>query len=154
MTSLDLRTEFLFDMQADVGVKHDIGTTAFGRRRVYVVSGGTFTGPKLSGTVLPGGADWLVRGTDGTSELDVRATLMTDDGQLIYTYYRGIFDMSADVKERLDRGEEVSDSEYYYRTTPRFETGSDSYGWLNRVVAVGVGRKTETGIAYRVFQVL
>ncbi|GGT43202.1 DUF3237 domain-containing protein [Streptomyces chromofuscus] len=150
----ELRTELLFTLEADVEERQDIGETAFGRRRVYMVSGGRFVGPMLRGELLPGAGDWLVRGSDGTSELDVRATLRTDDGHLIYNYYRGIYHVSPEVKARMDQGEEVSPSEYYFRTTPRFETGSEKYAWLNRTIAVGVGRKTTGGIAYHVYRVL
>ncbi|MFE1802434.1 MULTISPECIES: DUF3237 domain-containing protein [unclassified Streptomyces] len=154
MKNLELRTELLFELRAEVESRLDIGDTAFGRRRVYVVSGGTFSGPLLRGEILGGAGDWLVRGADGTSELDVRATLSTDDGELIYNHYRGIYHVPPEVKARMDGGEDVPPSTYYFRTTPRFETGSAKYGWLNRTVAVGVGRRTSTGIAYRVYRVL
>lgn len=149
-----LNTELLFDLEATVVETQHIGDTPFGRRRIYVVSGGRFRGPRLSGVLLAGGTDWLMKGTDNVSELDVRATLRTDDGCLIFYHYRGIYHVSPDVKERIDRGDAVDPSEYYFRTSHRFETGEPTYAWLNRILAVGVGRRTEHGIAYRVFQVL
>ncbi|MEO3973604.1 DUF3237 domain-containing protein [Streptomyces sp. CAU 1734] len=151
---LELRSELLFSLEAEVEERQDIGETSFGRRRVYVVSGGTFVGTRLRGEILPGAGDWLVRGSDGTSELDVRATLRTDDGHLIYNHYRGIYYVSPEVRSRMNSGEDVAPSEYYFRTTPRFETGSKKYAWLNRTIAVGVGRVTERGIAYHVYRVL
>jgi len=154
MTDDGLRTEFLFDLNATVTETQHIGDTPFGRRRIYVVSTGTFSGPRLSGVLLPGGTDWLMRGTDGVSELDVRATLRTDDDSLIYYHYRGIYHVDAQVKDRMDRGDPVQPSEYYFRTSHRFETGEPKYRWLNTVLAVGVGRRTDTGLAYRVYQVL
>jgi Protein of unknown function (DUF3237) len=154
VSELNLRSELLFDLDATITSRQDVGHTAFGRRRVYYISGGKFSGPQLRGELLPGGADWIMRGTGGTSEIDVRATLATDDGDLIYMHYRGIYHVRLEVKERLDRGDDVSPSEYYFRTTPRFETGSERYGWLNHTLAVGVGTVTETGIAYRIHQVL
>jgi len=153
-SSLELRTEILFDMEAEVVAQHDVGAAPFGKRKIYIVGDGMFAGPELRGKVLPGGADWLLKASNGISELDVRATLVTDDGQLIYTYYRGIYYTSQEVKKRMDSGEDVQASEYYFRTTPRFETGSARYEWLNRVIAVGVGQKTATGISYRVYRVL
>jgi Protein of unknown function (DUF3237) len=150
---LALSTEVLFDLEATVAARQDIGSTPFGRRRVYLVSGGRFVGARLRGEVLPGAADWLLRGADGTSEIDVRATLRTEDGHLVFVHYTGVYYAEPAVKERMDAGEQVAPTEYYFRTTPRFETGSAEYGWLNRVVAVGVGRRTGTGIAYRVYQV-
>lgn len=151
---LALQAEFLFDLVAEMGERQHIGQTAFGRRRVYVVSGGRFEGPALRGVLLPGAADWLTRGADGTSHIDVRATLRTHDEHLIYLHYTGVYHAAPEVKARMDRGEEVGPDEYYFRTTPRFETGAEQYAWLNRTVAVGVGQRTPTGIAYRVFRVL
>lgn len=149
-----LRSEPLFDLTADFEERYDVGPTAFGRRRVYRVANGRFDGPLLRGVLLPGAGDWVLKGADGTLELDVRATMRTDDDHLVYLHYRGVFAASAEVAARMDAGAPVGPEEYYYRTTPRFETGSTMYGWLNTVVAVGVGRRTDTGVAYRVHRVL
>jgi len=53
------------------------------------VKGGTFEGPKLKGQLLPGGAEWQLIRPDGTTEIDVRLTLGTDDGQFVYMTYAG-----------------------------------------------------------------
>ena len=88
-------------------------------------------------------------------QLDVRATARTDDGHLIYIWYRGIMHAPPEILERMIQGErDIDPSEYYFRTTPVFETGSEKYRWLNRIVAVGVGRRTETGVAYTVYEIL
>jgi hypothetical protein len=65
--------------------------------------------------------------------------------------YRGIYIVTPEVRQRIRQGESVAPSEYYIRTTPFFETGAEQYGWLNRTVAVGVGRPTPTGVAYEVY---
>jgi Protein of unknown function (DUF3237) len=150
----DLKTELLFEMRADLAEPQDVGATPAGTRRIVPVTGGTFEGPKLKGAVLPGGGDWLLIRSDGVRQLDVRATLQTDDGHLIYVSYRGIFDVSPAVFQRLLQGEAVAPSEYYFRITPVFETGAEKYGWLNRLVAVGVGTRTPTGVAYTVYAIL
>ena len=154
MGRLDLRTEFLFECEATISRVDAIGATPFGRRRVYWVSGGTFLGPRIRGDILPWGADWIVRGSDGTSEIDVRATLRTHDEALIYYYYRGIYYSSSAATSTSHQASLVEPSEFYFRITPRFETGSKKYGWLNRVVAVGVGEAEENRVAYRVYGVL
>ncbi len=138
----DLKTELLFTMTADLEEGLDVGATPHGHRRIYYVTGGTFEGPKLKGEVLPGGGDWLLLRPDGSGELDVRATLRTDDGELIYTTYRGILRGAPDSPE------------FYFRSIPMYETGSEKYGWLNQIVAVGVGTLTPTGVSYSVYQVL
>jgi len=131
-----LGSEFLFDMQLDVGPAQELGP-----RRIVPVTGGTFHGPKLRGKALPGGGDWLIRRPDGATELNVRATLQTDDGELIYVWYRGIIFTPPG-------------GALYWRTTPVFETASEKYGWLNRVIAVGVGRRVPDKAAYWVYQIL
>ena len=118
------------------------------------MKGGTFEGPKLRGEVLPGGGDWLLLRPDGAGELDVRGTLRTDDGHLIYTYYRGIIHVPPEAMQRALRGETLDPSEYYFRTAPVYETSSGKYGWLNRIVAVAVGRFAPNWVGYRVYAIL
>jgi len=86
--------------------------------------------------------------------LDVRVTLEADDGALIYMTYRGLRHGPDDVMARVNAGEEVDPSEYYFRTAPFFETGSEKYAWLNNIVCVAIGRRNKKGPVYRVFEVL
>jgi hypothetical protein len=149
-----IELEHLFTVRFDVTAPRVLGATPFGERRIVEVTGGSFEGPKLKGTVVPGGGDWLLLRADGALQLDVRATLQTDDGALIYMTYRGVRHGPAAVIERLGRGEVVDPSEYYFRTAPFFETGSDTYGWLNRIVSVATGERLPSGPIYTVYQVL
>jgi hypothetical protein len=152
---LDLKTEFLFETKADLDPAIiNVGTTPHGARMIAYVKGGTLEGPKLKATVLPGGGDWFIVRPDGAILLDVRAVVRTDDAQIIYSYYRGLQVVPPAVRQRMQKGEPVDPSEYYFRTTPVFETASEKYGWLNRVVAVGVGAITRTGVAYKVYAIL
>jgi len=68
--------------------------------------------------------------------------------------YRGVRLVSPDVSARIARGERVDASESYQRIAPLFETASERYGWLNRIVSVGLGERTPGGVSYRVFEVL
>jgi steroid delta-isomerase-like uncharacterized protein len=145
---MDLIYEITMDAEVD-----DVGLTPLGHRRIVRVTGGRFAGPKLRGTVLPGGGDWLVERRDGTRVLDVRITLKTDDGHLIYAHYPGLFHATPAVMDRLARGEMVDTSEYYFRTAPLFETASATYDWLNRVLAVGIGRRTPRQVSYTVYAI-
>jgi hypothetical protein len=150
-----LKTQFLCELSADLEAPLQIGATPHGTRRIIYVKGGSVTGPKLKGEVLPGGGDWLLARPDGALELDVRGTLRTDDGHLIYVYYRGILHAPPAIFQRMQQGErDIDPAEYYFRTTPVFETGSEQYGWLNRIVSVGVGRRTPSGVAYMVYAIL
>lgn len=150
----EIRTAHLFTITLSVGKVQNLGRTPFGERRIAPVLGGRFEGPKLKGTVEEGGSDWLLVRPDGATQLDVRLTLKTDDGQLIGMTYRGYRHGPAAVIERLNRGEAVDASQYYFRTAPFFETASEKYGWLNRIVAVATGHRPPEGPVYEVFEVL
>ncbi len=146
-------TELLYEIAMDAEID-DLGQTPLGHRRIVRVTGGTFEGPRLRGTVLPGGGDWLVERADGVRQLDVRITLRTDDGALIYAHYPGLFHAAPGVMDGLLRGETVDPSEYYFRTAPMFETAAEKYAWLNRVLAIGIGRRTSRQVCYTVYAVL
>ena len=47
--------------------------------------------------------------------------------------------------------ESLPEDSYYFRIQPIFETGDERYGWLNALVAAGVGRRTAKGVRYRIF---
>ena len=150
----EIRTAHLFMITLKVGQVQNLGKTPLGERRIAPVLGGRFEGPKLKGTVEEGGSDWLLVRPDGATQLDVRLTLRTNDGQLIGMTYRGYRHGPAAVIERLSRGEAVDPSQYYFRTAPFFETASDKYGWLNGIVAVATGHRPPEGPVYEVFEVL
>ena len=109
--------------------------------------------PAAPRTSAAGGASALLR-ADGTLQVDVRATLKTDDDALIYMTYRGIRHGPPEVMERLNKGEKVDPSEYYFRIAPFFETGAEKYDWLNRVVSVGTGQRLASGPLYEIYQIL
>jgi hypothetical protein len=150
----EIRTTPLFTVRLKVGTVQILGKTPLGDRRIAPVLGGRFEGAKLNGTVEEGGSDWILIRPDGVTQLDVRLTLKTDDGHLIGMTYRGYRHGPASVMERLNRGETVDASEYYFRTAPFFETASEKYGWLNRVITVATGHRPPEGPVYHVFEVL
>jgi hypothetical protein len=124
-------------------------------RRTAPLTGGHFEGPHLRGTVLPGGsADWLLLRSDGVLELDLRATLRTEDGALISMKYFGLRHGPPDVIAALGRGETVDPASYYFRTAPRFETAHPRYAFLNRLVAVASGDRRAEGPIYTIHEVL
>ena len=149
-----LRTEFLFEIKMALLPPQNVGVTPYGDRRIRYLEGGTFSGPKIHGEVLPWGADWVLLRSDGARYLDVRLTLRADDDHLVYVTARGIMDVSPETFQRLVGGEDVSPEDYYFRTTPLFETASEKYAWLNRVVAVTVGSIRGTAVRHMVYAVL
>ena len=150
----EIRTTHLFKMTLEVAGMQLIGATPTGNRRIGLVAGGTFEGARLRGKVLPGGADWIVVRPDGVTTLDVRLVLETDDGAAIGMTYRGLRHGPAEVMDRLNRGEVVDPSTYYFRITVAFETATAKYAWLNGAAFVGTGDRTPSGPIYDVFEVL
>jgi hypothetical protein len=132
----------------------ELGDGPLGRRRVIPISGGTFSGERVSGRVLAGGADWQVIRADGVAELDARYTLETGDGALIYVRNFGYRHGPAEVMRRLMAGEAVDPAAYYMRTTPRFETGAKRYLWMNRIICVARGARRAAAVELEVFEVL
>lgn len=145
------RLELLYEMHVDLEAPQLIGQTPLGNRQIFYVRGGSFKGPRLRGDVLPGGGDWALIRADGVLQLDVRATLRTDDGALVYAWYYGVLDASQEVYRRIFAGEDVPVSEYYFYTAPMFQTGAPEYQWLNRMLAAGKGKVVPGGVEYRVF---
>ena len=145
------RFQHLYDMTVQLEPPQMIGLTPQGTRQIFHVRSGTFEGPRLKGELLPGGGDWFLLRPDNVGELDVRVTLKTHDGALIYATYRGIFSASQEAWEKLYKGEPVDRDQYYFYTAPIFQTSATDYLWLNRILAVGIGTAVPGGVAYRVF---
>jgi hypothetical protein len=116
----------------------EIGATSRGTLAIFPVTGGSFAGERLRGSVLAGGGDWVTRLPDGSFELDLRVTLQTDDGALIYMTFTGIRD----------------DGRQYFRTLPRFETAAPHYAFLNGLLAVGVGEIGPDGPVHAIDEIL
>jgi len=142
-------------MQVTVARVLDVGAVPSGTRRIAPLAGGTFEGPRLRGVVLSGSsADWLLLRPDGVLELDLRATLQTDDGALISMKSLGLRHGPPDVIAALGRGEAVDPSTYYFRTMPRFETAHPAYAFLNRLITVATGDRRPEGPVYAIYEVL
>jgi hypothetical protein len=148
-----LNLQPLFNAEITLAAPQELGDTPLGRRRIIGITGGRFSGERLSGRVLAGGADWQVIRADGVADLDARYTLETSDGALIYVRNRGYRHGPPEVLQKLSSGESVDPSLYYMRTTPRFETGDARYAWLNRIVCIATGARRATSVALEVFEV-
>ena len=149
-----IRTRTLFVLRLKVRKLQIVGATPGGFRRVGVVFGGSFAGERLAGAVLDGGNDWQMLRDDGALTLDVRLVLQTTDGATIGMVYRGLRHGPPETLERIEKGEAVDPSSYYFRITPYFETTAPQYGWLNRVVSVGAGHRQTDGPVYSIFEIL
>lgn len=150
-----IETRPLFQIRLQVPQVLHIGDTPLGRRRIAAVTGGDFEGERLRGIVVPAPAgDWLLQRQDGVTVLDVRLLLRTDDDEHIYMSYRGLRHGPPEVMARLAAGEAVDPKSYYFRMAPVFETASQKYAWINKIVAVGTGRREASGPIYSVEEVL
>jgi Protein of unknown function (DUF3237) len=150
----DPRLRKVYRLEATLARPLDLGDTAQGRRRIVLLTGGAFTGPEINGKLLPGAsADWQILLADGTALGDIRHTLQTDSGDLLYVQSRSIRHGSAEVLARLGRGEEVDASEYTFRTSTRIETAVPQLDWLNKGVFISVGGRQATGVIYETYLV-
>jgi hypothetical protein len=140
-------------LDVDIANAAQIGSTPVGRRTIAPVTGGTFAGERLNGKVLPGGADWVLFRSDGAMLIDVRLTLETDDGALLYLAYEGRFIGEPDAMMELAQGKALDPDSYSLATVARFESGDDRYSWLNTVVAVGTGEQTGFNPKYTIYEI-
>jgi hypothetical protein len=149
----DIKTEFLFGLTLEVEVSN-LGDTPYGSRRVGRFGPGGFEGPKLKGTVLPGGACWMLMRSDDVLEIEARIILETDDKQQIYMTWKAFRHGPGEVIDRLNRGDTVDPETYYFRATPFFETSSEKYSWMNRICSIATGSRKAGRRTFEVFQVL
>lgn len=126
----------------------------WGAYSIGYIEHGEFDGQRLKGRVLPGGGDWPSLSNDGQDSysVNVRAVWETHDGARIYVQYYGYIVLPPMLIESAAPLHQLDPTAYYFRTAPTFRTGDARYTWLNKVLCVGVGRFTEAGLGYRIFQ--
>ena len=119
--------EFALQLKVNIGEAYGIENTQHGRRTIVPITGGTFEGPRLKGTILNGGADYQLNGEKRT-ELEAIYCIRTDDGVNIHVRNKGIIYDGKDADGRPT---------FYFRAAPQFEAPADSkYGWLNNALFV------------------
>jgi len=132
----------------------EFGATPAGTRRVINILGGTVTGERLNGRILPGGADWQVIRSDEVADISARYTIEADSGALILVSSDGVRHGPPEVIARLARGEDVDPALYYFRTAMRFETAGDDVAWLNGIIAIAKGKREANAVILDVYEVL
>jgi hypothetical protein len=148
-----LNSTYIGELMMEVTGSYMLGDAPVGKRRLDRLDKGHFKGPKVQAEMLTGGMDILLGGADGAVRPDVRLILKLDDGEILLIQYRGVRHAPAEVMQRIAKGERVPPTEYYLRTSLVFETASKKYGWMNRIVGVGVGRREPTAVFYDVFEI-
>ncbi len=134
---LTYQTEHLFSYRATIAAPEVIGPCPGDIRLNFPLTGGEVSGPKLSGKVKGGGADFATLRTDGVILVDVRGTLESDDGALIDIAYQGVLDLGEDGYANFLKG--VMPPELKVRAAPRFRTAHPAYQWLNRLQCFSIG---------------
>lgn len=149
--SLPIGLSLLFDLYVNVAEEHLLGKVPLSERRLYFGATGWFSGPGLKGKLINGG-DWLRVRQDGVIVQDVGFLLQTDDGAGIAYRHRGIRHDSTNFPAPFSPGQQPGSSPYFF-TTPEFETSDVRYDWLNRIIAVGRGKKEGLTLQYSVYAV-
>ncbi len=121
--------EFALQLRVTIDGAYTVGDTEHGKRIVIPITGGTFEGPRLKGTILPGGADYQMATADGSrTELEAIYSIKTDDGIYIHVRNRGLV---------CDGKDPQGQPYYYFKAAPQFEAPRDSrYAWLNNALFV------------------
>ncbi|MFJ9080502.1 DUF3237 domain-containing protein [Streptomyces sp. NPDC102278] len=131
--------DFAFEIRAEVSDTLHIGHGDGEVTEFTPITGGGVDGPRLRGTVLPGGGDWSsTRGE--VCELEARYLLRAEDGAVIDIVNRGYYRPTADTPDQFDGELQVSEAGHYYRTSPVFRTDAPAHRWLAETVFVGLAR--------------
>jgi hypothetical protein len=140
-------------LEVEVGAPVEIGRTPAGIRRIVPITGGTVSGPLLTGRVLPGGADFQVIRTGTETVADARYVLESDRGERVYVQNLALRTGSAEDVERLRQDLPVDPARIYFRSTPRFETEAPRLAELTSHVFVGSGVRHPRAVVFDFFQV-
>ncbi|MDL5157168.1 DUF3237 domain-containing protein [Actinomycetospora termitidis] len=140
--------EFLAHVDVELDAPVDLGVTDAGHRRIVPIVGGTVTGERFAGIVVPGGADWQVIHADGATTIDTRYLLRAHDGADVFIRTAGVRSGPPEVLAALARGEDADPASYYFRVHATFETSAPQYAWMTRVLTVAVARRRASAVVY------
>lgn len=140
------RLEFAFEELVTLGTAIAPGKTAYGARNMIPITGGTFEGPELKGTIVPGGWDWQLVRADGCIDVHADYMLRTDDGVVINVVNDGALCMP-----------KAGEAPRPVRTSPRFEAPLGRYQWLGQTAFIGTleaakGPMGEPAVRIRIYK--
>ena len=148
------RLEHVCDLAVTIAPPVEVGQTPAGLRRMIPITGGVVTGPRLSGKVLAGGADFqLILGGGTQAHLDARYVIELDDGSRVFVQNTALRFTSAENAQRIVRGEPVNPAEVYFRCQPRLEATAPQWAWLNESQFIGSGRRAPDGVFLSFYRV-
>jgi len=149
---MSITAEYLCTIQAEIDPPVTIARTGSMERRMIPITGGTVSG-RLSGTILPGGADWQYSYDSGLADLEARYCLSLEDGAAVEVQSSGIRSGDPRVMEKLYTGGDVAPDEYYFRTAIKFRTSAERYAWLTRILCVGIAGRDKENVIIRLFEI-
>jgi hypothetical protein len=129
----------VYCLKAVTGPQLDFGNVPGGRRWIVPLVGGTFTGPELSGSLLPGGSAYWQVLPDGSARAEIRYTLQTDRGVPIYVRSSGVG--------------QAEPAEHLLHAATQIETAEPHLDWLNNGVFVTVAGRTAVSLLYETYLV-
>ena len=150
----ELATKYVFTLTVRIGEVTSVGETGHGVRRIIPILGGEVRGEGVSGKICAFGADFQIIRPNELIELEAKYAFETDDGAVVYVENRGIRFGPVDLLQKLKRGEPVDPELIYFRTVPRFETGTEKYRWLMENLFVGSAARHADRVVIDVHQVL
>jgi hypothetical protein len=130
---------YAFSVRATLAAPLEQGEIDGKRKRFIAITGGTVSGPRLEGDVLPGGGDWQTIAPGGLTEVWARYSLKAKDGTVIAITNAGVRTAAPEVIEALAKGEDVDPSLYYFRTAASFDVRKGPHEWLKRTLFVARG---------------
>jgi hypothetical protein len=149
-----LSTKYVFTITAHIGGVTSAGEIGHGVRRIIPVIGGEVKGAGINGKVCAFGADYQIIRPSELIELEAKYAFKTDDGAVVYVENKGIRFGPIDLLQKLKRGEPVDPKLIYFRTVPKFETGSEKYRWLMENLFIGSAARHPDRVVLDVHQVL
>ena len=149
-----LATKYVFTITVEIGGVTSAGETGHGVRRIIPITGGTVKGDGINGKVCPFGADFQIIRPNELIELEAKYAFETDDGAIVYIENKGLRFGPIDLLQKLKRGEPVDPKLIYFRTVPKFETGSEKYRWLMENLFIGSAARHADRVVIDVHQVL
>ena len=149
-----LATKYVFTLTVRIGEVTSAGETGHGVRRIIPILGGEVRGAEVNGKVCAFGADFQIIRPNELIELEAKYAFETDDGAVVYVENTGIRFGPVDLLQKLKRGEPVDPELIYFRTAPKFETGSEKYRWLMENLFIGSAARHADRVVIDVHQVL
>jgi hypothetical protein len=149
-----LETRYVFTLTVRIGDVTSAGETGIGVRRIIPITGGEVRGERVNGKVCAFGADFQIIRPNELIDLEAKYAFETDDGAVVYVENKGMRFGPVDLLQKLKRGEPVDPKLIYFRTVPKFETGSEKYRWLMEHVFIGSAARHADRVVIDVHQVL